>query len=114
MVHPRVREHLQRALVGLKAPYAIIMAPLLIEARMTDLVDRVLVVDSPEALQLQRAQQRDGHDAAHLARILAAQTDRATRLAAADDIIVNDGDLAALRAAVARLHQRYLAAAAQP
>ena len=88
------------------------MIPLLIEAGQQDLVDRVLVIDVSEALQRSRVGARDGHEAAHVERILAAQVDRATRLSHADDVIRNDGTLESLRAAVAALHQKYLAIAA--
>lgn len=111
LLHPAVRARLEQQLAQLRAPYAMVMAPLLIEAGMTDLVDRVLVIDAPETLQRERAQRRDGHDAEHLARILGAQADRRTRLAVADDVIVNDSDLDALHSAVDRLHRHYLSIA---
>jgi len=111
LLHPAVRAEMQHRLTMLEVPYAILMVPLLVEAGMTDLVDRVLVIDVPEALQQQRCQRRDGHDTAQVARIIAAQADRATRLAAADDVIVNDADLEALRDAITRQHQHYLALA---
>ncbi|HEX7418057.1 MAG TPA: dephospho-CoA kinase, partial [Steroidobacteraceae bacterium] len=72
------------------------------------LVDRVLVVDCPEALQIRRLQARDGSTREEAAAILAAQASRAARLAAADDVIINDGDLQHLRQEVERLHARYL------
>jgi dephospho-CoA kinase len=111
LLHPAVRARLTQQLSRLQAPYAIVMAPLLIEAGMTDLVDRVLVIDAPESVQRERAGQRDGHDPDHLTRILAAQAERSARLAAADDVVVNDGDLAALHSAVEGLHRHYLAMA---
>ncbi|HLS83299.1 MAG TPA: dephospho-CoA kinase, partial [Arenimonas sp.] len=70
---------------------------------------RILVVDVPEAVQLARLQARDGVSPDLARRMLAAQASRAQRLALADDVIVNDGTLADLQAAVARLHTRYLA-----
>jgi dephospho-CoA kinase len=113
LLHPQVRARMEGQLAELQAPYAVLMAPLLIEAQMTDMVDRVLVIDAPEGIQRERARQRDGHDPQHVNLILAAQADRSSRLAAADDVIVNDGDLNKLQRDVERLHQRYLRAAGQ-
>jgi dephospho-CoA kinase len=82
--------------------------PLLIEKNMASVVDRVLVVDCDEALQIRRLQARDGATVAQAEAILAAQATRAARIAAADDVILNTGDLQALRDQVATLHARYL------
>ena len=68
----------------------------------------MLVVDVPEALQLQRAMARDGSDEAQIRAILAAQTSREERLRHADDVLLNDRDPAWLRAEVERLHHFYL------
>jgi dephospho-CoA kinase len=82
--------------------------PLLVETRAHEKrVDRVLVVDCSEELQIRRLQARDGSTLEQARSILAAQVGRAARLAVADDIIVNDGDLASLRDQVAALHSRY-------
>jgi dephospho-CoA kinase len=113
LLHPKIRDEMVRRLAQLDAPYAILVAPLLVESGMTDMVDRVLVIDVPESLQRTRSQQRDGHDAQHVERILAAQADRQTRLELADDVIVNTGDLGELESAIRQLHQRYLALASQ-
>jgi dephospho-CoA kinase len=104
-----------QALATLSAPYALIVIPLLVETGgYRDVLNRVLVVDCPEDLQIARVMARSGltHDEA--AAILAAQTGRAERLAVADDVIVNTATPAALRADVATLHQLYLALAAAP
>ncbi|NJN51822.1 MAG: dephospho-CoA kinase, partial [Gammaproteobacteria bacterium] len=71
-------------------------------------VNRVLVVDAPESAQLERTMSRDANSPQQVRAIMAAQASRAERLAAADDIIVNDAGLAALDEAVMRLHMRYL------
>ena len=70
-------------------------------------VERVLLVDCSEALQLRRVQVRDGVTLAQARAVLAAQASRAARLAVADDVIVNDGDLDAVRRQVETLHTRY-------
>jgi dephospho-CoA kinase len=71
-------------------------------------VDRVLVVDADETLQIQRLQARDGSSAEEARAILASQASRAARLAQADDVLLNTGTVAELRHAVDRLHAQYL------
>jgi len=105
--HPRVQSSLHERLVRLEAPYAIIVVPLLIETGMDKAMDRVLVVDCPETVQIERLMARDGETPAGARAILAAQTDRISRLAAADDIIKNDGTLAELQDKVRDLNERY-------
>lgn len=108
IIHPRVYAEIERRLETLDAPYAVVVVPLLVETGGTNLVDRVLVVDAPEALQIERVSRRDGTTAAAVRRILAVQLDRETRLQAADDVIENDAAEDALDAKVSALHQRYL------
>ena len=109
IIHPRVRAWLRRRVAMDRGPYCMLAIPLLFENRTEyDWVDRVVVVDAPEALQIERLMQRDGvtRDAAQ--RVLDAQSTRAQRLAIADDVIVNDGEESALDAQIAALHARYL------
>jgi dephospho-CoA kinase len=108
ILHPRIRDAMQARVAALDAPYVILVIPLLLETGQTDLVDRVLVVDTSPERQRERIRQRDGFSDARIAQILAAQTDRAARLRAADDIIRNDAGLADLDRAVAALHANYL------
>jgi len=89
-------------------PYQIHMIPLLAEGGGRRDFNRVLVVDCPEELQIQRVMQRDGVDANSARNVLAAQASRAERLAIADDVIVNDGDRDKLSQDVDALHRRYL------
>jgi dephospho-CoA kinase len=113
ILHPRARIEAQRQLAQLNAPYCVLCVPLLIEAGWTDLVQRVLVIDTPRELQIQRIQQRDGLSNAEAEAIIASQADASVRLAAADDIINNDGDMESLLAQVDSLHQHYLQLATQ-
>jgi len=109
IIHPRVRAWLRRRVGMDRGPYCMLAIPLLVENRAEyEWVDRVLVVDAPETLQIERLMRRDGvtRDAAQ--RVLDAQSARAQRLAIADDVIVNDGEEAALDSQVAALHARYL------
>lgn len=108
IVHPRVYAEIERRLETLDAAYAIVVVPLLIETGGKDLVDRVLVIDTPKALQIERVSRRDGTTPAAVEQILSAQLDRDARLAAADDIMVNDSSQPDLVEKVAALHQRYL------
>jgi len=113
IIHPRVRAWLRQRADEQHDPYGLLAIPLLAEnIDSYRWVDRVLVVDAPEATQLARLQQRDGIDAALAQRMLDGQASRAQRLALADDVIDNSGDEAALDGAVAALHQRYLALSA--
>jgi dephospho-CoA kinase len=91
-----------------RGPYVIIVNPLLVESGERKRYRRILVIDCPESLQLERLRQRDGSSAAQAQAMLAAQSPRAARLAAADDVIRNEGDLAALSAQVKTLHTQYL------
>lgn len=114
IVHPRVRVALRETCLAATGPYAVASIPLLAEGggRATyPWLDRILVVDVPRAVQLQRLLQRDGIDAPLAERMLAAQASRQERLAIADDVLVNDGPLAALDRHVAALHAQYLALA---
>ena len=85
--------------------------PLLVETRGADRFDRVLVVDCEPELQLARLQARDGMTREQAQRMLAAQVTREQRLAVADDVILNNGDIADLRDQVEKLHRQYSAAA---
>ncbi len=107
ILHPRIRQEVARQLKALDAPYCVIVVPLLIETDFRQLVDRVLVVDAPDELRRIWIRERDGVDNAAIDQMFAAQTDRETRLAAADDVIHNDGTLADLQQRVLELHKRY-------
>lgn len=112
IVHPRVRGWLRRRVGMNRGPYCMLAIPLLVETHGDYAwVDRVLLVDVPEALQIDRLIQRDGVTREIAQAMLDAQSSRAARAAIADDIIVNAGDEADLDAAVATLHARYLALA---
>ena len=89
-------------------PYLVMVIPLLIEGGVGDRVDRVLVVDSDESVQLQRVMERDGSSLEQARAILLSQASRPARLAAADDVLPNSGTVTDVRQAVDRLHERYL------
>lgn len=108
ILHPRIRDRTLAQAANAGGPYQLIVVPLLVEAGFDRFVDRVLVVDCPESLQRRRLAERDREDAARIDAILAAQTDRRTRLAVADDVIDNSGTREATRAQVEALHAQYL------
>jgi dephospho-CoA kinase len=108
ILHPRIRAAMLDRARDSDAPYVVFVIPLLIETGQQALVDRVLLIDVPEALQRVRVASRDRLDDTRIDQVLSAQTDRATRLRSADDVICNDGDLDELYTAIEGLHQRYL------
>lgn len=107
ILHPRIHAEMARRTAAQSAAYVVLVIPLLFEADQRELVDRVLVVDVSPEVQRRRAGERDGLTAEQLDAMLAAQWDRRQRLDQADDIIDNNGDLAALQRRVDVLHQRY-------
>jgi dephospho-CoA kinase len=112
LTHPLINEYIDNALTSAASPYAVLAHPLLVETGRTRVCDRILVVDVPESVQLERTMARDDNPESQVRAIMAAQASREERLAAADDVIENDRDLAHLDAEVARLHQTYLELAA--
>jgi len=109
LLHPMIREESRRRIAGARAPYVIHVVPLLVESPdYRGRVDRVLVIDAPEELQVERVRSRSGLSEAQVRAIVAAQATRAQRLAAADDLIENRGTIEALREQVAALHRKYL------
>lgn len=112
ITHPAIRQRLQAWREALTAPYGVLSAALMVEGGLSQLCDRVLVVDAEETQQRERLMARDGVDAAMAERMLAAQADRQTRLSAADDVLSNSGGVAALEACVGRLHDFYTRLAA--
>lgn len=111
LLHPRIRAWMLARAEAAPTPYVVLDIPLLAEGggRATwPMLDRIVVVDVPVAVQRARLMARDGVDAAFAERMIAAQATRAQRLALADDVIVNLGALEDLDAAVERLDARLL------
>ena len=108
ILHPMIGSETRRAAEAAAGDYLIYVVPLLVESgKWRSRVDRILVVDCPEPLQVARVMQRNAMREDQVRAIMAAQVGRGTRLAAADDVIVNDADSAALLPQVARLHAQY-------
>jgi len=109
ILHPLIRARTLQVIASLEAPYVVVVVPLLLETGFAELVERILVVDCPEAQQLERLRQRDDVGESEAQAMLAAQIDRQTRLARAHDVIDNSGSIESTRAQVKALHERYLA-----
>jgi dephospho-CoA kinase len=109
LLHPLIRAESERRIAAAKSPYVVHVVPLLVESQgYRERVNRVLVVDCPEALQMERVRARSGLSAAAVEAIMKTQVSREKRLAAADDVIDNSGPVAALQKQVEKLHQTYL------
>lgn len=117
LLHPAIRAEMLRQLEAVSAPYVLWVVPLLIENKLSELCDRVLVVDVLPDIQLERAIKRDESKAETIQNIIASQVDRQTRLNYADDVIENNLPLEEnainLAHQVAKLHHRYLDLAKQ-
>ena len=109
IVHPMIREIARARVSAARAPYVVLVVPLLLETgAYREIARRVLVVDCSEARQVERAGARSGLSAGEVRQIMAAQMPRAERLARADDVLDNDGGMDALERQVGALHVRYL------
>ena len=112
ILHPAIRVEMERQSQAAGGEYQILVIPLLADGGRRDHVDRVLLVDVPEALQVERLMMRDGVSREQAQASLDAQATRAQRLAMADDVLRNTGQPDELRAKVAELHERYRGLAA--
>jgi dephospho-CoA kinase len=113
LTHPAIGAAVEARSAEAGGPYQILVIPLLVEKNLGSQLDRVLVVDCSEELQIRRLQARDGSTLEQAQAILNAQVSRSARLKAAHDVISNEGDLSALRDQVAALHASYLELARQ-
>ncbi len=109
LLHPMIREEAQRRIASASGPYVVHVIPLLVESPdYRRRVDRVLVIDCPEEIQVARVRARSGLAAEEVRDIMRAQASRAARIAAADDVIDNGGTIDALHRQIQALHTRYL------
>ncbi len=108
IMHPRIYAAIEIAVSQLQAGYCVIAIPLLVETRKMQTVDRVLVVDCPESMQLQRLIARDRIDVQQAEAMIASQVGRQQRLDVADDVIDNSNPLSQLAEQVKSLHNSYL------
>jgi len=108
LLHPLIRKEIIFQLEHAHSPYGILVSPLLFETDQHQLVSRTLLIDLPEALQVERASQRDNSDAQEIKKIMANQLSRECKIDMADDIISNLHDFEYLREEVERQHLHYL------
>ncbi|WP_421229529.1 dephospho-CoA kinase [Aeromonas jandaei] len=114
LLHPLIRNEMQRQCAAARSPYCLLVVPLLVENKLTGLANRVLVVDVDEAIQIERTCRRDGVTTEQAKAIIAAQASRSERLGAADDVIENgNGSEMAIKTRILTLHETYLAFASQ-
>lgn len=111
LLHPLIGEQINKEFAEATSPFVLFVSPLLVESGQDAICHRVLVVDIPEHLQLERVSQRDNNTHDEVKAIINHQTSRDIRNAKADHIIVNDSDLAALEKKVDELYNKYLQAA---
>jgi dephospho-CoA kinase len=109
ILHPLIRAETEDAAKKADGDYPIFVVPLLVESgSWVQRVSRVLVIDCSEATQLLRVMSRNGMTQQQVLAIMQAQASREQRLQAADDVIVNEGDLSPIREQVRLLHEKYL------
>ena len=108
LLHPLIGQEIFSYLAKAESPYAVFVSPLMIESGQYQRTDRLLVIDAPQNLQVERTLLRDQTSPEQVEAILKAQANREERLRHADDILVNDRDIAWLHAEVDRLHTFYL------
>lgn len=108
ITHPAIRQSIIQHLSDATSPYVILVSPLLFETNQHQLTEHTLLIDSSVELQIERASQRDGQSIENIKNIIDVQMPRDKKLELADDVVVNDGDLAHLYQQLIPLHQSYL------
>ncbi|MCC4784727.1 dephospho-CoA kinase [Vibrio splendidus] len=109
LLHPMIRDKIDSDLSKVTSPYALLVAPLLVENQMQGMADRVLIVDVPTEVQIERTMSRDNVSKEQVTAILKSQASREQRLAVADDVIKNHTKNQELLPQITDLHQKYLA-----
>ena len=108
ILHPRIQQEVEETFSSATGPYIIIVVPLLVEKGQYDFINRVLVVDCEEQIQIERVKKRSNLTDAEVADIMRTQATRQERLAVGDDIIINNHDLPSLLKQVQSLHHKYI------
>lgn len=114
ILHPKIRDRIRHKLEAITTPYCILCVPLLVERQGYENVDRILVIDCGEQLQITRVMARDDLTRSQVEAIMRTQATREQRLAMADDVIDNSRGLDALRAPIAKLHAKFTEIAENP
>ena len=108
LLHPAIAKQIQDELSASRSPYTILVSPLLLETNQKDFCNKVIVVDVPVELQMERTLKRDGVSEEQVKSIIKAQISRDDRLELADEVIINDGSLEDLQSEVKELHERII------
>jgi dephospho-CoA kinase len=108
ILHPAIYQEIEKQIAEVDYPYCLIEIPLLIETNAMDRFDRILVVDTPESIQIQRAQNRDNTSIENIEKIIKNQIRREERLKYADDVIENNHTIERLNETISNLHRKYL------
>ncbi|CAA0096279.1 dephospho-CoA kinase [Zhongshania aliphaticivorans] len=108
LLHPLIASETARQLAAVQSSYAMYVSPLLVEGNQQGFCQRLVVVDVPESVQLERTMKRDSNEQAQVERIIASQASREARLAAASDVIDNNSGFADLDEQISQLHQQFL------
>ena len=108
LLHPLINQYIKDKISASSSPYTVLVNPLLIESGQHVWCQRLLVIDVPTEVQIERTMARDNNTREQVENILNAQADRDTRIGLADDVISNEQDLAHLHAEVDKLHDLYL------
>lgn len=108
LLHPLIRQEVAKAKKKVTSPYCIVVIPLLVETLPNPDIDRILVVEAPQSLQISRVNHRDQRPESEISAIIQSQATPDERLAVADDVIVNDGSMEKLRDDISELHKKYL------
>ena len=108
LLHPAIAEQIKHELNASKSPYTILVSPLLLETNQRDFCDKILVVDVPVEIQMERTTKRDGVSADQVKSIIKSQINRDERLKLADEIIINEGSIEDLEMIVRELHEKLI------
>ena len=109
LLHPAIANQIKDELKASSSPYTILVSPLLLETNQKEYCDKVLVVDVPVELQVERTLKRDQVSEGQVKSIIKAQISRKNRLEFADEVIINDGSLEELHSTVMKFHQKFIA-----
>ena len=108
LLHPKIGEQINKELAESSSPYTVFVAPLLLETKSHLKCSRILVVDVPMEIQIERTILRDKVSEDHVKRIIAAQMNREERLKKADDVLLNTGTIQELQEQIIKFHKKYL------
>tara|TARA_B100001175_G_scaffold54364_1_gene43394 strand:+ start:1082 stop:1666 length:585 start_codon:yes stop_codon:yes gene_type:complete len=108
LLHPAIASQIQKELDSSNSPYTVLVSPLLLETNQRNFCNKVLVVDVPEEIQIQRTAERDNVSEEQIKSIISSQIDRDSRLEQADEVIVNDGSIQDLENKVQELHEKFI------